>query len=255
MQNQFLKKKLNSSPYFVVVKSKQDTGKNLKYSFIKHAKKLGKICPQNKNKDQILEIKANLKKIDLLKKERKKIKSVLRYHETNLGGSIHSDGPQLSKPPKYLMMACEINKVKGGDTIVADTKRIYEFLKKNKPKYLKILRSKFLFERRGFNFKNKNIFKKPIFFVNNKTFIFRYLRDYIEKGYEIKNKNLSQKFKEALNYLDKLLTSKKFSKKLKLNRGDLILLNNHVLAHGRTAFTINLKSKKPQRNLYRIWLN
>ena len=27
-----------------------------------------------------------------------RIKSVLRYHQTNLGGSIHSDGPQHSRP-------------------------------------------------------------------------------------------------------------------------------------------------------------
>ena len=86
------------------------------------------------------------------------------------------------------------------------------------------------------------------------NFIFRYLRDYIEKGYQIRKKNISQDKKDALNLLDKLLTSKKFYKKLKLNSGDLIILNNHILAHGRTTFKVTDK-KTVNRKLYRIWLN
>ena len=38
----------------------------------------------------------------------------------------------------------------------------------------------------------------------------------------------------------------KFYKKTKLNRGDLVVLNNHILAHGRTAFKI--QSKKISEN-------
>ena len=42
-------------------------------------------------------------------------------------------------------------------------------------------------------------------------------------------------------------------KKIKLNRGELILLNNHILAHGRTTFKLEKKINK--RKLYRIWIN
>ena len=57
-----------------------------------------------------------------------------------------------------------------------------------------------------------------------------------------------------MNLLDRLLTSNKFSKKLKLKRGQLIILNNHVLAHGRSTFKIKDNSDV-NRKLYRIWLN
>ena len=57
-----------------------------------------------------------------------------------------------------------------------------------------------------------------------------------------------------MNGLDRLLTSNKFSKKLKLKRGQLIILNNHVLAHGRSTFKIKDNSDV-NRKLYRIWLN
>ena len=83
--------------------------------------------------------------------------------------------------------------------------------------------------------------------------MFRYLRDYIEKGYEIKKKELPKKLKIAFDELDKLLANKRFMKKIKLKRGDLILLNNHILAHGRTTFKIGKNFN--ERKLYRIWIN
>ena len=246
-------KKIDKYPYFKIIKISQKKNLKLKNDFFSFAKQLGKVRSQNNKKEKIIEIKPNLKKINLLKKRNTKIKSVLRYHQTNLGGSIHSDGPQLEKPPKHIIMACEHNSVSGGDTILVNTKKIYKYLYKNKKKYLKILESDFFFERRGFKYENKNIFLKPIFEKKN-GFIFRYLRDYIEKGYQIRKKNISQDKKNALNLLDKLLTSKKFYKKLKLNSGDLIILNNHILAHGRTTFKVTDK-KTANRKLYRIWLN
>ena len=84
---------------------------------------------------------------------------------------------------------------------------------------------------------------------------FRYLRDYIEKGYEIKKTKIPFQYIKALNYLDKLLSSKKFIKRFKLNRGDLIIINNQVMAHGRTTFQLDTKNINPGRKLYRIWIN
>lgn len=245
-------KKLENYPYYKILKIPNQRDKELKSKFLLYATKLGKIRSQNNNKDKIIEIKPNIKKINSLKERGKKIKTVLRYHQTNLGGSIHSDGPQLDKPPKYIIMACENNTYSGGDTILVDTKKIYNFLLKKNQKILKVLEKKFFFERRGFKYKNKNVFLKPIFKKNN--FLFRYLRDYIEKGFILKNKSISAQQKKAMNFLDKLLISKKFTKKLKLKRGQLIILNNHVLAHGRSTFKIKNNSSS-NRKLYRIWLN
>ena len=79
------------------------------------------------------------------------------------------------------------------------------------------------------------------------------MRDYIEKGYEIKKKKLNKNQIFAFNYLDKLLSNRKFIKKTKLSKGDLVILNNHILAHGRTTFKID--KKRNTRKLFRIWIN
>ena len=100
---------LDNQPYYKVFSIKKidkNAKKNLKKNFYNFAKKLGKIRYQNFKKDKVIEIKPDLKKIRKLKKKNTRIKSVLRYHQTNLGGSIHSDGPQHTIQPKYIIMAC-----------------------------------------------------------------------------------------------------------------------------------------------------
>ena len=253
MNTQKLLQSLYEEPYFKVVKKFNGGKKSLKTKFYNFATNLGHTVSQNKNHKKIVEIKPDINKILKLKKKNKKIKSVLRYHQTNLGGSIHSDGPQLSSPPKFIIMACESNSLTGGDTILVNTLKIYNYLKKKKPDILKILKKNIFFERRGFNYSGKNVFSKPIFLKSKKKFLFRYLRDYIEKGYEIKKKKLNKNQIFAFNYLDKLLSNRKFIKKTKLSKGDLVILNNHILAHGRTTFKID--KKRNTRKLFRIWIN
>jgi len=55
-----------------------------------------------------------------------------------------------------------------------------------------------------------------------------------------------------MNTLDELLNKEKFQTKYKLNEGDIIILNNDYLAHGRSGFKLN--NKGPQRSLLRIWI-
>jgi len=248
-------KQLNKKPYFYLIKNFEKKPNLLKEKILKFSKNFKKIRKQNKKGSIILEIKPDTAKIKSLKNKNKNIKTVLRYHQTNLGGSIHSDGPQLNTPPKYVIMACEHNSNKGGDSILVDTQKIFEYLKKNKKKILKILTENFFFERRGFDYKNFNVFKKPIFLKKGKKFIFRYLRDYIEKGFNLKNAKISKNQINAMNYLDSLLAKKEFSKIFKLGSGDLLILNNHILAHGRSTFQIIKKRNGNSRKLYRIWLH
>ena len=109
---------------YLCINISQNQNLKLKNDFLSFAKRLGKVRSQNSKNEKIIEIKPNLKKIVALKNKNKNIKSVLRYHQTNLGGSIHSDGPQLENPPKYIIMACEYNSISGGDTILVNTKKI-----------------------------------------------------------------------------------------------------------------------------------
>jgi len=241
---------LDKKDYHMIIKKFEKNPKNLKTKIKKVANLLGKILPQNKEGTKIVEVKPNIELLNKFSGQKKLEK--LRYHQTNIGGSIHSDGPQLKSPPKYVLLACSKKANRGGCSIIVNAKKIYDFLKKEKPSYLKILKKKFLIERRGFDYPNGNIFEKPIFEKKKNFFRFRYLREYIETAYKIKKIKLAPEKIEALNFLDKLIQGNRFQKKFKLNQGDLIILNNNILAHGRTKF--NLNSGDGQRTLIRVWV-
>ena len=159
---QFLKKNyLDSGNKHIIIKNFSTQKKQV----IKFSKLFGKTLPQNNSGKQYLIVKPNLRKLKFQTK--KNIKENLRYHETNLGGSLHSDGPQLLVPPKYVFMCCLNQAKKGGSSIIVSMEKIYKHLKKKNKKVLQTLEKKFLFERRGFG---KKIFLKPIFSKNKKKF-------------------------------------------------------------------------------------
>jgi alpha-ketoglutarate-dependent taurine dioxygenase len=242
-----LKKCINKDKHHIIIRNFEKKPNKINYKIEEFAKLFGKPLAQNKLGQKFVIIKPN---ISLIKKRQINKEIKLRYHQTNAGGAIHSDGPQLSTPPKYVIMACIRQADKGGSSIIASAQKIFFFLKKKRPDILKILKKNFFFERRGFNYSNQNILKSPIF-KDKDTFKFRYLREYIEAAYVIKKIKLKKKELNAFNYLDVLLTQKKFQNNYKLNQGDIIILNNNYLAHGRSSFKLNAVK---QRSLMRVWI-
>ena len=248
---EYLKKNfLDQNNYYIILKNFEKNNKALKKKVKIIANHLGETLAQNKLGKKLVEVKPRVNLLKKLSKQKRLEK--LRYHQTNMGGSIHSDGPQLKEPPNYVLMACLNQANKGGYSVITHIGPIYNFLKKKKPNYLRILKNNFLFEKRGFNHSNKNIFAKPIFEKRNNFFRFRYLREYIETAYKLKKIKLKDNQIKALNFLDKLIHSKRFQKKFKLNKGDVLILNNNIIAHGRTGFPLNLS--REQRTIIRIWI-
>ncbi len=245
--NKLKSDRLNNDKKYIILKK---LGKNKKDLFKKMLAigKVSNLVAQNSKKNLIVEVKPNVNSIKKIG-NKKNVKKILRYHQTNLGGSIHTDGPQLNTPPKYILMACVNNSKRGGLSIILDSKKIYDKIKKNH-KLKNSLSQKFYFERRGFN--GKKTLLKKIFTVSKNTFIFRYLRDYIDSAYAILKKDLNPKELRLLNVIDNLMRDKKLHIRYKLMKGDVIILNNYRLAHGRTDFAINKKNS--QRNLLRMWL-
>ena len=238
---------IDKGNHHIIIRNFEKNSNKISNKIVQFAKLFGKPLAQNKLGQKFVTIKPNIKLI----KKRKIDKDIkLRYHQTNAGGAIHSDGPQLATPPKYVIMGCIRQAESGGSSIISSAHKIFFFLKKKRPNILKILKKDFFFERRGFNYSNQNILSSPIFQKKNNIFKFRYLREYIEAAYTIKKIKLDKKEIDAFNYLDRLLTQKKFQNKYKLNQGDIIILNNNHLAHGRAGFKINAAK---QRSLMRVW--
>ena len=246
----FIRKKIFKNNNFYLFNLKDENQKNLikKTNFI--AGLIGKQVSQNKKGEKNIFVTPNINKINKFKG---KIKENLRYHQTNLGGSIHTDGPQMKIPPKFVIMTCLHNSKTGGESILVNGEKIFKHIKKNKLNFFNKLNEKVFFERRGFKKTKNYIFKKSIFNTYKKRFLYiRYLKDYIISAYKIKKINLCSNLKSSLTYLDSCLENKKFQKKYKMQVGDIIIINNHKMAHGRMSFSIN---KNNQRKILRVWVN
>lgn len=208
---------------------------------------LGRLVAQNINKEKYIVIEPNLK---LLQKYNNISNNKIRYHQTNKGGSIHTDGPQLNQAPNLIVMGCIKSSSSGGKTILVDSRKLFKSILDYDENILNILKNKFLFERRGFS-DNKKMLNKKIFEIKKDKFEFRYLREYINSAYKISNTKISEDKIKALDTLDEFLDKKSLQKKLKLETGDVIIINNKITAHGRTGFAI---SKNKPRKLLRVWI-
>lgn len=234
---------LDKDKYYLIIKNFSRSPNQMKKNIISFSKIFGKLVKQDKYGKSIVEITPNIKKI------KKKVN--LRYHQTNTGGYIHSDGPQLNSPPKYVLMACKKKAKKGGYSILSSIEKILMYLKKNDKKTLSILKKKFFFEKRGFYFKNQSkVLKKPVIQFYDKNLRFRYLRDYIHQAYKIQSVAMTKAQTQALDKLDVLLSRKKNQYRFKLEEGDALLVNNFKLAHGRSPFSIKNTNN---RSLIRVW--
>lgn len=235
---------LDKDKYHLIIKNFSKSPAQMKKNIINFSKIFGKLLKQDKYGKLIAEITPSVKKI-------KKKESTLRYHQTNTGGNIHSDGPQLNNPPKYVLMACNKQAERGGYSILSSIEKILVYLKKYDKKTLSILRKEFFFEKRGFYFKNQSkVIKKPIIQLFKKDLRFRYLRDYMNQAYKINSIVLPKTQSKALDKLDSLLSKKQFQYKFKLEKGDILLINNFKLAHGRSPFSIKDNSN---RSFFRLW--
>ena len=172
-----------------------------------------------------------------------------RYHQSNEGGSIHTDSPHWENIVDYVGLYCSQVSYTGGETLLCNAKDVYDEINKTEPHLIEVLSQYFYFDKKEYKPGEPKTLHKPILFNKEGHFCFRYLRDYVESGYNIEEKKLSDIQTLALDCLDK--TIKNNTKKYKLEKNDAIIFNNLRVFHGRLSYT---DSEKLTRNLKRIWL-
>ncbi len=205
---------------------------------------LGSLYFQNISNEKFVEIK----------NEGKSMKSGGRYHQTNEGGSYHTDSPQVKNVPDFIGLLC-INPAKsGGSSKFVSVYTLHNILLKKHFDNLKILYSKFYFDKRGEFYENESpVIFEPILKYENDFLSMRYLRDYIDGGYKIMNKHLTPEQIESLNLLDKIIENNEIIVSYNLKSNDMVFFNNHRVIHGRTSFD-DYEDKSLQRLLIRTWI-
>ena len=82
---------------------------------------------------------------------------------------------------------------------------------------------------------------------------FDYARREIENSYRRADRSLGPKQQLALDYLDEALSDPAGCMQFQMKRGDMLFVNNHIIAHNRREFVDGPESAR--RLMVRMWLS
>ena len=169
------------------------------------------------------------------------VKSVPKPNDlayTSIALTPHTDNPYRKPIPCIQLLHCLENEVRGGLSTLVDGLAVAEYLRKNHQDLFKILTK----TKVRFRFVDKTIILENWGALieldeNKKVKQVRYSTrlDYVPA---LDKKELKI-FYEARKLIAKLYASTKFEIKFKLEKGDLLMMDNHRLLHGRTSYDVN----------------
>ena len=157
---------------------------------------------------------------------------------TSLPLAPHTDNPYRNPVPCIQILHCITNEVKGGFSTLVDGFTVTEILKKDNPEFYDILTK----VKVRFKFIDKDVvledWSELIKLDEDNQFKqvrFSPRLDYVPI---LEKKDLDLYYK-ARKKISDLYNSEKYRIEFKLQPGDLLMMDNHRLLHGRTAFDVN----------------
>ena len=95
--------------------------------------------------------------------------------------------------------------------------------------------------------------RTPIFSYYQGKLACRYLRQYIELGYDLSGAPLAQVEREALDIFDRVIQDPRLRLDMMLEPGDIQFANNYAVMHSRTDFE-DYPEPERHRRLLRLWV-
>lgn len=175
--------------------------------------------------------------------------------QTRAATGLHTDSSAADCVPGTVALACERPSLDGGVSVLADALGACRWIRQHRPDVDRILSGRFVRKivTPGLD-KGLDSLRRNRFPVVSWTpgFRFRYMRYWIEEGQRELGQPLGEDAIAAFDLLDEVLARPEFGAALRLERGDMLFVNNTQLAHGRTGY-----SAVPSggRLLWRMWLD
>lgn len=178
--------------------------------------------------------------------------------QTRAATGFHTDSSARNIMPDIVALLCVQPARTGGESLVVSGATVHEELRKTNLEALTILYREFIRDivtpgaGKTLDALINNRF--PVFShgLYSPGLSFRYMRFWIEKGHREAKADLSQRDLDALDTLDGLLESPKLAGRFKLNAGDQLWANNHIVAHNRTQYE---ETPQQPRHFVRMWIS
>ena len=178
--------------------------------------------------------------------------------QTRAATGFHTDSSSRNTMPDIVALLCVQPARAGGESLIVSGATVHEELRKTNMRVLTILYREFIRD-----IVTPGVGKTINALINNRIPVFsrglyslglsfRYMRYWIEKGHREAKMDLAHADIDALDTLDHLLQSPRLAGSFKLETGDQLWVNNHIVAHNRTAY-----DEDPQRprHFVRMWIS
>ncbi len=166
-----------------------------------------------------------------------------RVYQTNLYLPYHTD------PSDVVGLLCIRKAQAGGLSSLVAVSSVYNRLLAEHPEYLGLFYKQWYYAHLGEDMPSPT----ALFAVHEGKLNFRYLRQYIELGHEVREQPLSAVEIEALDVLDSIVDQPELRIDMMLEPGDIQFANNHLVLHSRTSFE-DFDDLEKRRKLLRLWL-
>jgi hypothetical protein len=168
---------------------------------------------------------------------------------------LHTENDGEPIPPEVVAFLCLRTAAHGGESLLASGHLVHNLLLRDHPTKVKTLYEQVRFGRRPGDYDGDIADSDSVFSVQPNGFVrVRYSRYWINRGAEVSGSDYSPTTIAAFDAVDELLTSPGIEATVRLAEGDLLVLNNHCVLHGRTSYYDDTADQS-NRLLLRIWLD
>ncbi|MDA1326480.1 MAG: TauD/TfdA family dioxygenase [Proteobacteria bacterium] len=156
----------------------------------------------------------------------------IRGYQTRVHLPFHCDKADL------VGLMCLQTAKKGGESCISSSVAIHNEILRTRPDLLEALYQPFYIDHRGEGFDDEEPFyMAPVFALHNGHFYARFGQRYVETAQRFPQvPRLTPAQTEGMQLFSKLALSDDFRLDMVLERGDIQLLNNHLIVHSRTDY-------------------
>lgn len=176
----------------------------------------------------------------------------VRRSITNLDQDFHTDGGWLSDAPEVTTLVCLRPARSGGYSRVASLAHAHNEMLARHPQSLARLYRNFLWDRQAEHAPGETKSSlHPVFSWDGDKLTVRHYDDYVRKGYQLLGRELDREGDDALSIMKAIVDAPENWVEFRLEPGQIEYVNNHLLAHARTAFEDD--DSQGGRCLLRLW--
>lgn len=172
-------------------------------------------------------------------------------------------GPNTNKKLSFHTDRCDVigflcwkQAQSGGENELVSSMRLYNEIARRRPDLLEVLMESFVYKRHTVDLGNALPYcEQPIFSFQDGHFACSFLRVLINRAHaDPELPDLTEKQIEAMDFLEALAEEPGISHRFRQEPGDVLLLNNWVTLHRRSAF-VDHDNPDEKRCLFRAWLS